>query len=104
MPDMTIAGALIPSTADTPLDKRTRVASAADIAAIENPYKGMHIFVTGTGREYVVKTLKSKTIGALTVENAEIDEYEAIPNQSDLSDLSDLSDRMTSAAAMSPPS
>lgn len=94
MPDITIAGALIPSTADTPLDKRARVASAADIAAIENPFVGMHVFVTATGREYVVKSLKAKTIGALEVPNAAIDDYEEVP---DASDLSGLSDRIGSA-------
>lgn len=88
MPDITIAGALIPSTADTPLDKRARVASAADIAAIENPFVGMHVFVTATGREYVVKSLKAKTIGALEVPNAAIDDYEEVPNAADLSALS----------------
>lgn len=84
MPDITIAGALIPSISDTPLDKRTRVTSAADIADIENPFVGMHIYVTGTGKEYVVKTLKSKTIGALAVPNAAIDEVEEVPVSSDV--------------------
>ena len=87
MPDITIAGALIPSTADTPIDRRTRVSSEASIAAIENPYIGMHIFVSGTGREYVVKSLKSKTIGALEVQNAAVDRYEVVPQSSDINGI-----------------
>ena len=84
MPDITIAGALIPSISDTPLDKRTRVTSAADIADIENPFVGMHVYVTATGREYVVRSLKAKTIGALEVPNAAIDEVEEVPVSSDV--------------------
>ncbi len=73
-----VAQALIPSTVNTPIDARTVVNGTSDIADIELPYIGMRVYCTGNGKEYRITSLKAKTIGALTVENAAVDEYEEI--------------------------
>ena len=73
-------GAIRPSTSDTPTDDRTRIATLPDITTINVPFIGMHFYVTSTGNEYVVKSLKSKTVSGITVPNAEIDTYEKINN------------------------
>lgn len=73
-----VAQPLIPSTVNTPLDGRTVAATVADIADIELPYIGMRVYCVATGKEYRITSLKSKVIGALTVENAAVDEYEEI--------------------------
>ena len=81
----TTTGNLIPSRVNTPLDARTRIATLADAANIENPMLGGIFYCIATGKHYRITALKSKTIGALTVENAAVDTYEAIPDASDLS-------------------
>ena len=73
-------GAIRPSTLDTPTDDRTRIAALTDITTINVPFIGMHFYVTSTGNEYVVKSLKSKTVNGITIPNSEIDTYEKINN------------------------
>ena len=73
-------GAIRPSTSDTPTDDRTRIATLTDITTINVPFTGMHFYVTSTGNEYVVKSLKSKTVSGIVVPNAEINTYEKINN------------------------
>jgi hypothetical protein len=59
---------------NTPLDGRTRVTSVDDFPNIENPFVGMVIHCTAEpSKLYVVRTLKPKLIGALTVNDALID-------------------------------
>ena len=70
-----VAGALLPSTADTPLDNRSRVAVPEDILNIENPYLGMLVFCSSDGKTYQITALKEKVIGAITVPNAAVDKY-----------------------------
>ena len=61
---------------NTPLDGRTRCDSVADFPSIEHPFIGMEIYTKSDGKYWIVKTLKSRLIGAITVENAQIDQYE----------------------------
>ena len=58
-----VAQSLIPTVAQAPLDARTVVAALADIANIENPYVGLEVWVTATGKKYRIKTLTSTTVG-----------------------------------------
>ena len=69
------SGGFKPTTTDTPIDVRCRVETEADILNIPNPYVGMMVYVKDSGKYFVVKTLKSKTIGISTVENAAVDTY-----------------------------
>lgn len=68
-----IAGSLIPGTEDTPLDKRGRVATLADIENIENPFIGMPFYVTSERLLFVVRSLKRVPVGNLTA--TRIDDY-----------------------------
>lgn len=73
------AGALRPGTTNTPLDDRCRVNTLAEISTIELPFVGQIIYCVETDRYYKVTALKSRLIGALTVPDAAVDTYEAIP-------------------------
>lgn len=79
-----VAQSLLPGTINTPLDARTRIADLAEMETISNPFLGMEIFCTATGKTYKIRTLKSKMIGSLNVANAQIDTYEEIPDAEDL--------------------
>ena len=71
-------------TVDTPLDARTRISTLGDVATIALPFVGMMFFCTSTGKYYRVVSLKSKQIGAAQQANAQIDQYEIIPDKTDL--------------------
>lgn len=73
MSKILVSGGLVPTTKDTLLDARTRVATFSDIANIENPARFMVITVEDTGKKYEVKKLSSKIIGGIVVENSTID-------------------------------
>lgn len=83
-----LAGSLVPGTTDTPLDARARVASLSAVASIDNPFVGMIFYCTATGKHYKVKSLKAKTIGSASVQNAAVNDYEALPDASDLAAIS----------------
>lgn len=73
MSKVIVSGSLAPSTIDTPLDARGRVATFAEIANVELPARYMMIVVEDTGRVYQVRKLAPKEIGGIMVENAAID-------------------------------
>ncbi len=73
-----VNGSLIPSVKNVPLDYRTRVATIEDIANIEVPFIGMIVYVEQEGKFYVIKTLKSKQVGPVEVENSVVDEFEEL--------------------------
>ena len=76
--EVIVAGSLVQSAINQPIDKRSRVASLSDIEDIENPVLGGIVYCISTGSFYIITALKSKTIGALTVPNAAVDTYEKI--------------------------
>ena len=98
-------------TVDTPLDARTRISTLGDVSNIALPFIGMMFFCTSTGKYYRVISLKAKQIGAAQQANAQIDQYEVLPDKTDLdgkapadhqhtlSDLSDLSELENQFAA-----
>lgn len=71
-------------TVDTPLDARTRISTLGDVSNIALPFIGMMFFCASTGKYYRVISLKSKQIGAAQQANAQIDQYEVIPDKTDL--------------------
>lgn len=79
-----VGGLLQPGTVDTVLDARARVETLDDIQNIQLPFVGMIFFVRETGRLYIVKTLKSRTIGVVVSENVAVGEYEEVPAMSSL--------------------
>ena len=98
-------------TVDTPLDARTRISTLGDVSNIALPFIGMMFFCASTGKYYRVVSLKAKQIGAAQQANAQIDQYEVLPDKTDLdgkaaanhqhtlSDLSDLSELENQFAA-----
>ena len=82
-------GNLLPNTANTPLDARARVATLAGVANIQNPELGGIFYCTTTGKHYKITALKSKTVGAIAVEDVAVDTYEALPDADDLTQIED---------------
>ena len=80
-----LADSLLPNKTGVPVDARTVAANAAALAAIENPYIGMHVWINDPGKEVIVKTLKDQTVGAFT--KKVIDTTEDAVVQSDLTTL-----------------
>lgn len=72
----------IPTKTNTPLDKRTRIESINEMPNIPNPFVGMIVYVSGEDKYYKIKTLKSKVIGGITVQNAQVDSYEVFESGS----------------------
>lgn len=66
------------SVKNKPLDIRTRIESINEIESIPNPFIGMMFYVMDEERFYVVKTLKAKSIGAIVIADALIDNYEPL--------------------------
>ena len=66
------------SKTDTPTRVGSRVWTIEEMEGIPNPAVGMIVYVRSTDEYYSVKTLKSKVIGGITVENAVVDTYERL--------------------------
>ena len=66
------------SIKNKPMDIRTRIESISEIESIPNPFIGMIFYVMGEEKFYVVKTLKAKTVGAMVITDALIDDYEPL--------------------------
>ena len=66
------------SIKNTPLDIRTRIDSVAEVENIPSPFIGMIFYVIDEKQFYVVKTLKSKTLGSMEVIDSVIDQYELL--------------------------
>ena len=79
-----VSDALQLGSVNMPLDARTRISALSKVGDIELPFVGMVFYCTATGRHYKVKSLKSKAIGAITQTDAQIDQYELLPDKSDI--------------------
>ena len=66
------------SIKNTPLDIRTRIDSVAEVENVPSPFIGMIFYVIDEKQFYVVKTLKSKTLGSMEVIDSVIDQYELL--------------------------
>ena len=64
------------SSPDTPPLSGCRVNTVEELMDIENPYIGQQVYVIGTGKTYIVRSLKRREIGGMIIENAQIDRYE----------------------------
>lgn len=89
MSSVQVANSLQMGSVDTPLDARTRIPALSNVPDIALPYVGMVFYCSATGRHYKVTGLKSQQIGAAEQENAQIDQYEALPDKSDLDGKAD---------------
>ena len=79
-----------PTKTDTPLDKRSRIESISEVSNIPNPFVGMIFYVSSEDKYYKVKSLKSKVVGGITVQNAQVNEY--VPFETGGSGTSDYSE------------
>lgn len=71
-------GGIKPSTKDTPGDVRTRIESVSEVELIPLPFVGMIFFVKDEGQFYVVKSLKGKKVGPVSIPDSVIDEFEPL--------------------------
>ena len=78
------SGGFKASTKNTPIDIRTRIESLSEIELIPNPFVGMIFYVLDEEKFYVVKSLKAKSLGTMTIEDALIDEFELLINDVNL--------------------
>ena len=67
------SGGFKPSTKDTPIDIRSRVATETDILEIPNPYVGMIVYVQDTGKRFEVLSIKDVQSGLSKV--SRVNEY-----------------------------
>ena len=75
---------LIVNKEGAPIDARTVAPTLEALAEIENPYVGLRVFVTETGREYRVTEIEDVAVGAFTKKR--IKTYEALPDAAALED------------------
>ena len=73
-----LSGGLKPSKKNTPGDIRTRIETIADVKDIPLPFIGMIFYVIDEDKFYVVKTLDSKSIGAIEMTEMTVGEYEEL--------------------------
>lgn len=66
------------SKTDTPTRVGSRIWTLEEIENIPNPAVGMLVYVRSEDEYYSIKTLKSKAVGGITVENAVVDTYEKL--------------------------
>lgn len=66
------------SKTDTPTRVGSRIWTLDEIPNIPNPAVGMIVYVRSTDEYYSVKTLKSKVIGGMAIQNAQVDTYEPL--------------------------
>ncbi len=66
------------SIKNRPMDIRTRIESVSEVESIPNPFVGMMFYVQNEEKFYVVKSLKAKTVGAMVITDALVDNYEAL--------------------------
>ena len=71
-------GGIKPSTKDTPGDVRTRIESVSEVELIPLPFVGMIFFVKEEGQFYVVKSLKGKKVGPVSIADSVIDKFEPL--------------------------
>lgn len=79
-------GGFKPTSADTPLDIRTRVETEADIMSIPRPYVGMVVYVKDTGKRFEIISLKDIKSGMTTIKDGAVDEYREIVSSNEIED------------------
>lgn len=74
--EILLGGMFRPSEQNCPTREGELIESLDKIYDIPNPRVGMRVYVENTGREYIIKSLKEKTIGGVTVPDAAVDVFE----------------------------
>lgn len=74
--EILLGGMFRPSEQNCPTREGELIESLDKIYDIPNPRVGMRVYVENTGREYIIKSLKEKTIGGVTVPDAMVKTFE----------------------------
>ena len=74
--EILLGGMFRPSEQNCPTREGELIESLDKIYDIPNPRVGMRVYVENTGKEYIVKSLKEKTIGGVNVPDAVVHEFE----------------------------
>ena len=74
--EILLGGMFRPTEQNCPTREGELIESLDKIHDIPNPRVGMRVYVENTGKEYIVKSLKEKTIGGVNVPGAAVDEFE----------------------------
>lgn len=74
--EILLGGMFRPTEQNCPTREGELIGSLDKIHDIPNPRVGMRVYVENTGKEYVIKSLKDKTIGGVNVPNAAVDRFE----------------------------
>ena len=91
MTNIKVAGSVIPSKVNTPLDARSRVATVADILNIEVPAIGQLVYCLENGKFYVITALQPKLVGTAPVADMAVAEYtELITGSGSVENASDM--------------
>lgn len=78
----TLSDSIVISKTDTPTREGTRLNSIDELSIVPNPYVGMLIFIDDVDKFIYVKSLKSKVVGGIVINNAIVDEYEYLQDDS----------------------
>ena len=74
--EILLGGMFRPTEQNCPTREGELIGSLDKIHDIPNPRVGMRVYVENTGKEYIIKSLKDKTIGGVNVPNAAVNEFE----------------------------
>lgn len=84
---------LIVNKEGAPIDARTVAPTLEALAEIENPYVGLRVFVSETGKEYRVTEIEEVAVGAFA--KKQIKTYETLPDAAALEDTFAVIDNLT---------
>lgn len=74
--EILLGGMFRPTEQNCPTREGELIESLDKIHDIPNPRVGMRVYVENTGKEYIIKSLKEKTIGGVIVPGAVVHEFE----------------------------
>ena len=87
--EILLGGMFRPTEQNCPTREGELIGSLDKIHDIPNPRVGMRVYVENTGKEYVIKSLKDKTIGGVNVPNAAVGKFEEVVNREDVQEMFD---------------
>lgn len=76
MSEIVAGGRLVFSDVNTPTRVGELINTLSEIYDIPTPRVGMRVYVRDEEKEYIIRSLKSKVVGGITVPDAAVDEYE----------------------------
>lgn len=87
--EILLGGMFRPTEQNCPTREGELIGSLDKIHDIPNPRVGMRVYVENTGKEYIIKSLKDKTIGGVNVPNAAVDKFVEAVDREDVQEIFD---------------